>query len=76
MPSNQDKLTKLIVDNFDLDEAPNFDASFSDLDISSVDAVAFFKLVNNEFGLGLQADDCKQFETLSDLLSHIDSRAG
>ncbi len=76
MPSNADRLSKLIVDNFDLDESPNFDASFSDLDISSVDAVAFFKLVNSEFGLGLQADDCKQFETLRDLLSFIDSRAG
>lgn len=76
MPSNADRLSKLIVDNFDLDEGPNFNASFSDLDISSVDAVAFFKLVNSEFSLGLQADDCKQFETLSDLLSYIDSRAG
>ena len=32
MPSNADKLTKLIVDNFDLDEGPNFNASFSDLE--------------------------------------------
>ena len=76
MPSTADRLTTLIVDNFDLDESPNFDASFSDLDISSVDAVTFFKLVNNEFGLGLEANDCKQFETLNDLLRFIDSQAG
>ncbi len=76
MPSTADRLTTLIVDNFDLDEQPNFDASFSDLDISSVDAIAFFKLVNSEFGLGLEANDCEQFETLNDLLRFIDSQAG
>ena len=76
MPSTADRLTTLIVDNFDLDEGLNFDASFSDLDISSVNAVAFFKLVDDEFDLGLETSDCKQFETLNDLLRFIDSRAG
>ena len=76
MPSTGDRLTALIVDNFDLDDKPNFDASFSDLDISSVDAIAFFKLVNSEFGLGLEANDCEQFATLNDLLRFIDSKAG
>ena len=48
MPSTADRLTTRIVDHFDLHEGPNFDASFRDLDTSSVNAVAFFKLVDNE----------------------------
>ena len=76
MPSTADRLTTRIVDHFDLHEGPNFDASFRDLDTSSVNAVAFFKLVDNEFDLGLEANDCEQFETLNDLLRFIDSRAG
>jgi len=76
VPSNADRLAKLVADNFDLAEGPDFDASFSDLDISSVDAISFFKLVNGEFDLGLEADDCKQFQNLRDLLSFVDSRAG
>ena len=76
MPSTADRLTTLIVDNFDLDEEPDFDPSFSDLDISSVNAVVFFKPVSDGFDLGLEAIDCEQFETLNDLVRFIDSRAG
>ncbi len=76
MPSTADRLATLIADNFDLDHAPNFDSAFGDIGISSVDAIAFFKLVNDEFDLGLAPDDCKQFENLSALVAFIDSRAG
>ena len=75
MPSTAGRLRTLIVENFDLDEGPSLDASLSDLDTASVNAIAFFKLVNNEFDLGLKANDCEQFETLTDLLRFIDSRA-
>ena len=76
MPSTADRLATLITDNFDLDHQPNFDSAFGDLGVSSVDAIAFFKLVNEEFDLGLAPDDCKQFENLSALVAFIDARAG
>ena len=76
MSSTEDRMRKLINDNLDVDKEPNFDARFSDVGVSSVDAIAFFKLVNQEFSLGLVADECKQFETLRDLVGFIDARAG
>ena len=76
MPSTADRLATLIADNLDLDHEPNFDSAFSDIGISSVDAIAFFKLVNGEFNLGLEADECSQFEDLNALVAFIDERAG
>ena len=76
MPSTADRLATLIADNLDLDHEPNFDSAFSDIGISSVDAIAFFKLVNGEFDLGLAPDECSQFEDLNALVAFIDERAG
>lgn len=76
MASTADRLATMIADNFDLDHAANFDSAFGDLGISSVDAIAFFKLVNGEFDLGLAPDECCQFENLNGLVAFIDKRAG
>ena len=76
MASTEDRLRQLISDNLDLDREPDFDRAFSDAGVSSVEAVAFFKLVNDEFDLSMQAEDCLQFRTLRDLVAHIDARAG
>lgn len=76
MPSTTDRLAALIADNFDLDHQPDFDAAFSNIGISSVDAIAFFKVVNDQFDLGLAPDDCKQFENLNALVAFIDARSG
>lgn len=75
MSSTVDRLTKIIADNFDLDHTPDFNAQFSEAGLSSLEAVAFYTAVNEEFGLGLVAEDCQQFKTLQDLVEFIDSRA-
>ena len=76
MSSTEDRLRKIINENLDLDHEPDFDRAFSEAGFSSLDAVAFFKLVNQEFDLGMAAEDCLQFQNLRDLVTHIDSRAG
>ncbi|MCY3762649.1 MAG: acyl carrier protein [Gemmatimonadetes bacterium] len=65
----------LIADNLTLDHDPDFDRPFSDAGVSSLEAVAFFKLVNEAFGLELVQEDCLQFKTLRDLVTFIDARA-
>ena len=74
MASTVDRLKKIIADNFELDHEPDFNAQFGDIGVSSVEAVAFYKEVNDEFGLGLVAEDCLRFKTLQDLVSYIDAR--
>ncbi len=76
MSSTETRLRTIISDNLDLDHDPDFDRAFSDAGVSSVEAVAFFKMVNQEFELNMVAEDCLQFTTLRELVTFIDARAG
>ena len=76
MSYTEARLRTLINENLDLDHDPEFDRAFSDAGVSSVDAVAFFKMVNQEFDLNMVAEDCLQFRTLRELVTFIDARAG
>ena len=76
MASTEGRLRQIITENLNLEREPDFDRDFSEAGVSSVEAVAFFKLVNDEFGLSMQAEDCLQFRTLRDLVAYIDTRAG
>lgn len=75
MSKTEDRLRKLISDNLDLDHEPDFDQAFKDSGASSLQVIAFYKLVDKEFELGLVADECTQFNCLRDLVSFIDARA-
>ena len=61
--------------HLDLGSDPDFDAHLGEAGVSSVDAVAFFKVVHDEFNLSLAPQDCLQFKTLRLLADHIDARA-
>ncbi len=74
MSSTEDRIRKIIDDNLDIGHEPDFDAKLGDTGVSSVDCISFFKLVNGEFGLGLAAEECRQFVTLRDLVSFINAR--
>lgn len=76
MSSTQDRLRQLIDEHLDLGRDPDFDAKLGDSGVSSVDAVAFFKEVNQAFSLSLAPEDCLQFGTLRELVTFIDARAG
>ena len=76
MSSTETRLRTIISENLDLDHDPDFDRAFSDAGVSSVEAVAFFKMVNQEFGLNMVAEDCLQFNTLRELVTYIDARSG
>ena len=76
MPSTDDRLKQLADEHLDLGSDPDFDAHLGEAGVSSVDAVAFFKVVNDEFNLSLSPQDCLQFKTLRLLADHIDARAG
>ncbi|MDE0105955.1 MAG: acyl carrier protein [Bryobacterales bacterium] len=76
MASTEDRIRQLIRDNLDITDHLDFDASFGDHDISSVDAVAFAKLVGKTFGRQIPPADFAQFQNLRDLADYLDSNAG
>ena len=75
MASTEDRIRQIIADNLDIGREPDFSARLGDSGVSSVDCIAFYKLVNSEFGLGLVAEECRQFETLNQLVEHINQKA-
>ena len=76
MSSTEDRLQQLVNEHLDLGSDPDFDAHLGEAGVSSVDAVGFFKEVNEAFSLGLAPEDCLQFKTLRLLADFIDARAG
>ena len=75
MATTEDRIRQIIADNLDIGREPDLDAKLVDSGVSSVDCVAFFKVVNEEFSLGLAAEECRQFETLGQLVKYIDDKA-
>lgn len=75
MASTKYRLKQLVDEHLDLGLEPEFDARLGDSGVSSVDAVAFFREVNQSFNLSLAPEDCLQFKTLGQLVTFIDARA-
>ena len=74
--STVDRLRALVDEHLDLGHEADFDAKFSDSGVSSVDAVAFIKTVNEEFGVTVPPEEVAKMETLSDLSGYLESHAG
>lgn len=66
----------LAQENLDLGRDPDWDLKISESDISSMDAVAFIKLVGHEFGIEISAEDLADIETMRALAQYVESRAG
>lgn len=76
MASTEERLRQPGRGNLGLDHEPDSDRTFSNSGVSSVESVASFKVANDEFQLNPVAGEGAEFETLRNLTTHIDSRAG
>ena len=76
MPSTADRLLELCRDNLNPGREPDLDLAFSDSGISSVDAVAFIKLVGTTFGVTIAPEDFGRLNNLRDLVDLIDEKSG
>lgn len=76
MSSTEDRLRALAAEHLDVGEDLNFDVSLSDAGVSSVDTVAFLRVIIQEFDVSIPPDDYAQIRTMRDLVGYLDSRAG
>ena len=76
MSTTTDRLLQLYRENLDTGREPELDLGFADSGVSSVDAVAFIKLVAGAFGVTIDPEDYAHFTTLRDLAAHIDEKSG
>jgi acyl carrier protein len=80
MATTEERLRKLVDENLEVDGRPigselHLDRNLGDAGVSSVDFVAFMKVVVQEFGVELSAGDCENFQTLADLIEYMDKEA-
>ena len=70
--SCQARLLELVDEHLDLGRDPNLDGGLADSGVSSLDAVAFKKVIEKEFSVTIPPE-C--FDTLRKLAVFIDSKA-
>ena len=80
MSSTEERLRKLVDENLEVDGRPigrelDLTSNFADSGVSSVDFVAFMKIVVQDFGVELSLGDCENFQSLSDLIEYLDKEA-
>ena len=78
MATTEERLRKLIDDNLELEgRSPgsplDLNASLRNSGASSVDLVAFAKLVAEEFNASLTPEDCDNYSTLGELVAALDA---
>ena len=76
MTTTESRLRALIDEHLDLGRAPNLDGGFSDAGVSSMDAVAFMRIVEREFGVSIPPEDCAKINNFRNLIGHLDSKTG
>lgn len=76
MPATRERVRELFRQHLDPDRDPDFDVGLGDSGVSSVDAVNFVKKVGEAFDVEIPAAVVAGFQTLGDLVSHLDSRGG
>lgn len=76
MTSAEDRIRKLAQENLDLGRDLELDTTFSESEVTSMDAVAFIKLVNQEFNVSIPPEDLAQIQTFRNLVEYLDTHAG
>ncbi len=77
MASTEDRLRSLISENLEVDGKPialpdDLNISLMEAGISSVDLVAFAKLVAQEFEVKFTLEDCGEVKSVRDLVNRLD----
>ena len=81
MASTADRIKALVAENLEVDgqsvgPVDDLNTSLSALGVSSVDIIAFGRLVVKEFGIDMSADDCGKIPTLTALVEFVDAQSG
>ena len=78
MSSTEDRIRALVDENLQIEgrekgQPVNLDGNIVDAGVSSTDVVAFWRLVCEEFGVDIPADEFAELLTPSDLIAYLDA---
>ena len=81
MASTEDRIRTLVNENLKVDGQPlnlpeDLNTRLTELGVSSLDVVAFGKLVSQEFNVPLTPEDCVKLDTVRKLIEFLDSHTG
>ena len=76
MSATRDRVRDLFREHLDPERDPDFDVGLGDSGVSSVDAVAFVKKVEEAFDVEIPPESVAAFQTLGDLVSYLDTHGG
>ena len=77
MATTEERVRQLVSNNLEVDGQPlnlsgNLDTGLTELGVSSLDIVAFAKLVSKEFNITFTIEDCETVNTIQKLIDYID----
>ena len=78
MATTEERLRKIVDDNLEIEgrakgDPLHLDRSIADAGVPSPDIVAFWKLVNEEFGVDISAEEFAELLTPGALIQHLDA---
>ena len=78
MASTEDRVRKLVQDNLEVDGKPldlpqDLNSSLLEAGISSVDLVAFARVVAKEFNVTFSPEDCAKINSVRELVDYLDA---
>ena len=76
MASVEERIFELARENLDLGRDPDWDLTFGESDVSSMDAVAFVKLLDQEFGIEIPPEELAEVDTMRKLAKVVAGLAG
>ena len=81
MSSTEDRLRALVDANLEIEgrsqgQSLNPDLNILDAGVSSTDVVAFWRLVCEEFGIDIPAEEFAGLMTTGDLIAYLDAHSG
>ncbi len=80
MASTEERIRRLVDENLEIDGRPlgrplDLDSSLRDSGVSSLDFVAFARLVAQDFDVDFQVEDCANVNSVRELIAFLDAKA-
>lgn len=79
MPSTEERIRKLVAENLEVGGEPigeslDLNTSLADAGVSSMDIVAFARVIQQEFNVAFTAQDCAELQSLAEVITFLDAK--
>ena len=81
MASTEERLRKLVSENLEVDGKPlsadlDFNAKLMEAGVTSMEMVAFARVIQEEFQIKFEPEQCTELQTLAQVVEFLDAQSG